>query len=120
MNIIVLRLFKYFRAALSGLRGIRIIFNITQIYNLSIPRRLDRTSWILGKNYSLVVNQVDVDGKKVWFSLCKNGREIESGIVNTNGILEDKTFTATAYIESGSGQLYFLCGYSHNFLIISL
>ncbi len=65
-------------------------------------------SWILGKNYSLVANQVDVDGKKVWFSLCKNGREIESGIVNTDGTLADRIFTATADIGSGSDQLYFI------------
>ena len=65
-------------------------------------------SWILGKNYSLVANQVDVDGKKVWFSLCKNGREIDSGVVNTDGPLADRIFTATADIGGGSDQLYFI------------
>jgi len=65
-------------------------------------------SWDLGSNYSLVVNQVDVDGEKVWFSLDKNGEEIESGIVNTSGNVADKTFTATADIGDKKDQLYFI------------
>ncbi len=65
-------------------------------------------SWDLGSNYSLVVNQIDVEGEKVWFSLCKNGEEIESGIVNTNGTVNDKTFTATADLGDKKDQLYFI------------
>ncbi|AKB52406.1 hypothetical protein MSBRW_3153 [Methanosarcina barkeri str. Wiesmoor] len=65
-------------------------------------------SWDLGSNYSLVVNQVDVDGEKVWFSLDKNGEEIESGIVNTSGNVADKTFTATADFGDKKDQLYFV------------
>ncbi len=65
-------------------------------------------SWDLGKNYSLNVNQVDVDGKKVWFSLSKNGTELESGILNTDGTIADKTFVATADIGGGSDQIYFI------------
>ena len=65
-------------------------------------------SWDLGSNYSLVVNQVDVDGEKVWFSLDKNGEEIESGIVNTSGNVADKTFTATADFGDKKDQLYFI------------
>ena len=37
--------------------------------------------WEIGKGYSLTVNQVDVEGNKVWFSLSKDGEELESGIV---------------------------------------
>ncbi len=65
-------------------------------------------SWDLGKNYSLVVNQVDIEGEKVWFSLYKNGEELESGIVNANGTVDDQTFAATADFGDGKDQLYFI------------
>ena len=64
--------------------------------------------WDLGKGYSLTVNQVDVEGDKVWFSLSKNGTEIESGIVNASGTAENKIFTATADFGDGTDQLYFI------------
>ncbi|MCO5384360.1 MAG: hypothetical protein NHB15_21810 [Methanosarcina barkeri] len=56
----------------------------------------------------MVVNQVDVEGEKVWFALYKNGEELESGIVNTNGNVTDKTFTATADFGDKKDQLYFI------------
>jgi len=64
--------------------------------------------WELGKGYSMTVNQVDVDGNKVWFSLSKNGEELESGIVNADGTVKNQTFTATADIGNGKDQLYFI------------
>jgi S-layer protein (TIGR01567 family) len=64
--------------------------------------------WDLGKGYSLTVNQVDVEGDKVWFSLSKDGEELESGIVNVDGTIEDQTFTATADFGDGKDQLYFI------------
>lgn len=64
--------------------------------------------WDLGKGYSLTVNQVDVEGDKVWFSLSKNGEELESGIVNADGTVENQTFTATADFGDGKDQLYFI------------
>ncbi|WP_226990741.1 S-layer protein domain-containing protein [Methanosarcina acetivorans] len=64
--------------------------------------------WDLGKNYSLTVNQVDVEGNKVWFSLSKDGEELESGIINSDGTVESQTFTAKADFGDGSDQLYFI------------
>ncbi|HIH74783.1 MAG TPA: hypothetical protein HA306_06220 [Methanosarcina sp.] len=64
--------------------------------------------WELGKGYFLTVNQVDVEGNKVWFSLSKNGNELESGIVNADGTVESQTFTATADFGDGKDQLYFI------------
>jgi S-layer protein (TIGR01567 family) len=65
-------------------------------------------TWDLGKGYSLTVNQVDVEGNKVWFSLSKNGEELESGIVEADGTVENQTFTATADFGDGKDQLYFI------------
>ncbi|WP_440945883.1 S-layer protein domain-containing protein [Methanosarcina sp. T3] len=64
--------------------------------------------WDLGKGYSLTVNQVDVEGNKVWFSLSKDGEELESGIVNSDGTVENQTFTAKADFGDGKDQLYFI------------
>ncbi|MDD3246210.1 MAG: S-layer protein domain-containing protein [Methanosarcina sp.] len=64
--------------------------------------------WDLGKGYSLTVNQVDVEGNKVWFSLSKDGEELESGIVNADGTVESQTFTAKADFGDGKDQLYFI------------
>ncbi|AKB19109.1 MULTISPECIES: S-layer protein domain-containing protein [unclassified Methanosarcina] len=65
-------------------------------------------TWDLGKGYSLTVNQVDIDGKKVCFSLSKNGEELESGIVEADGTVENQTFSATADFGDGKDQLYFV------------
>jgi S-layer protein (TIGR01567 family) len=65
-------------------------------------------TWDLGKGYSLTVNQVDVEGNKVWFSLSKNGEELESGIVEADGTVESQTFTAQADFGDGKDQLYFI------------
>lgn len=64
--------------------------------------------WDLGKGYSLTVNQVNVEGNKVWFSLYKNGGELESGIVEANGSVENQIFTATADFGDGKDKLYFI------------
>ncbi|HIH93446.1 TPA: hypothetical protein HA338_05210 [Methanosarcina acetivorans] len=64
--------------------------------------------WDLGKNYSLTVNQVDVEGNKVWFSLSKEGEELESGIVDADGTIENQLFTAKADFGDGNDQLYFI------------
>ncbi|HII00873.1 TPA: hypothetical protein HA351_04225 [Methanosarcinaceae archaeon] len=65
-------------------------------------------SWELGKGYTLTVHQVDVDGNKVWFSLYKDGDEIESGIIETDGTVESQVFTATADFGDADDQLYFM------------
>ena len=65
-------------------------------------------SWELGKGYVLTVHQVDVDGNKVWFSLYKDGEEIESGIIETDGTVESQTFIATVDFGDADDQLYFM------------
>lgn len=39
----------------------------------------------LGEGYSLIVDQIDVDGNKAYVKLMKDGKEINSSIVTTNG-----------------------------------
>jgi|GEM_PF-713793 len=105
----------YYKLALFGKPYITVGNDSTQLTNLVISQGSSEKkelkvgeSWDLGKNYSLVVNQVDVEGDKVWFTLYKKGEELESGIVNTNGTIADQTFTATADFGDGKDQLYFI------------
>ena len=65
-------------------------------------------SWELGKGYNLTVNQIDVDGEKVWFSLDKDGEELESGVVEDDGTVAGQTFTAKADFGDADDQLYFI------------
>jgi len=66
-------------------------------------------SWDLGKNYSLICNQLDVDGGKVWLSLSKDGVELESEVldVNTNDA-DDGIFVATADFAGKTDVIYFV------------
>ncbi|MBZ3935857.1 S-layer protein domain-containing protein [Methanimicrococcus blatticola] len=38
----------------------------------------------LGSGYSIIVDQIDVDGNKAYLKLMKDGKELNSSIVNTN------------------------------------
>ncbi len=104
----------YYKLGWFGKPYIAVGGDATQLTNLVISqvsgeKKVLKTgeSWDLGKNYSLTVHQVDVDGKKVWFSLYKNGKEYESAIVDANGTVNDKTFAATADIGDKTDQIYF-------------
>ncbi len=104
----------YYKLAWFGKPYVSVGNDSTRLANLLFDQGSDKKqlktgeSWDLGKNYSLEVNQVDVEGDKVWFSLNKNGEELESRIVNTNGTVDDKTFTATADLGDKKDQLYFV------------
>ncbi|MGV8077241.1 MAG: S-layer protein domain-containing protein [Methanosarcina sp.] len=105
----------YYKLAWFGKPYVAVGNDCTQLANLVISQTSGEKkdlkiggSWDLGKNYSLVVNQIDVEGNKVWFSLYKNGEELESGIVNTDGTVENQTFTATADFGDKNDQLYFV------------
>ncbi|KKH47952.1 hypothetical protein EO93_02970 [Methanosarcina sp. 1.H.A.2.2] len=105
----------YYKLAWFGKQYVPIENDARQLANLVISQSGDTKkelkageSWDLGKGYSLTVNQVDVEGNKVWFSLSKNGEELESGIVEADGTVENQTFTATADFGDGKDQLYFI------------
>ena len=104
----------YYKLAWFGKQYVTVGNDSTQLANLVFDQKSDKKqlkagdSWDLGKNYSLEVNQVDVEGEKVWFTLYEKGEELESGIVNTNGTIADKTFTATADFGDKKDQLYFV------------
>lgn len=64
-------------------------------------------SWDLGKNYSLMCNQVDTDGGKVWLSLYKNGVELESDILDSESA-DSRTFVAKDSFADMDDAVYFV------------
>lgn len=65
-------------------------------------------SWELAGGYSLLLNGVDVNGDKCYFSLYKDDREIESAVVDTAGTVDDRIFTAKEKFGDSSKHIYFL------------
>ncbi|WP_445475280.1 S-layer protein domain-containing protein [Methanococcoides methylutens] len=65
-------------------------------------------TWWMSNGYSLSLNGVDVKGNKCWFSLNKDGKEIESGLISTDGTTDDKIFTADAEFGDNSEHVYFV------------
>jgi len=56
--------------------------------------------WDLGGGFSLTANQINLEGDKVWFSLKKDGREIDNEVASTGAgsLLQDRVYTYTADI----------------------
>ncbi|MFQ6061780.1 MAG: S-layer protein domain-containing protein [Methanosarcinales archaeon] len=48
----------------------------------SIVSANDTQSWDLQEGYTIIAKEVDLDGKKVWLSLTKNGVEVDSEVLN--------------------------------------
>ncbi len=42
--------------------------------------------WKLGRGYSLVARQIDLEGNKVWLELQRNGKELVSAVVELGGV----------------------------------
>nr|WP_276575154.1 S-layer protein domain-containing protein [Methanococcoides seepicolus] len=65
-------------------------------------------SWELGKGYNLTVNQLDIDGGKVWLALSKEGVELESKILDTNGEDDKRIFVAKDDFADKEDAVYFV------------
>jgi S-layer protein (TIGR01567 family) len=58
--------------------------------------------WDLGGGFALEAKQIDLEGEKVWFCLCKNGRELDSEIIGvSHSDLQDWVYT---YTEDVAGE----------------
>ena len=65
-------------------------------------------SWDLGKGYSLTVKQLDLDGGKVWLALYKDGAELDSKILSTDGADDERTFVAKDDFAGKEEAVYFV------------
>ena len=58
-------------------------------------------AWDLGGGFTLAAQQIDLDGNKVWFSLSKDGKEIDNTVVSTSE--DNKTDRMYVYTEKLAG-----------------
>lgn len=65
-------------------------------------------TWDIAGGYSLQLVAVDIEGKKCYLTLNKNGKEIDSGVISTDKTNNDKIFTANATFGDGSEHTYFV------------
>ncbi len=71
-------------------------FNDTDIKTLSTGE-----AWDLGGGFALTANQIDLEGEKVWLSLHKNGKELDSEVIDRDPDLQDRVYT---YTEDVAGE----------------
>ena len=58
--------------------------------------------WDLGGGFALEAKQIDLDGEKVWFCLYRDGKEIDSEVIDTGDFdLQDRVYT---YREDLAGE----------------
>jgi S-layer protein (TIGR01567 family) len=65
--------------------------------------------WDLGGGFSLTANQIDLEGNKVWFSLAKDGRELDNEVATTGGDEQKCVYTYTADIGNEEDIPVFSC-----------
>ena len=67
--------------------------------------------WDLGGGFSLTANQIDLEGDKVWFSLKKDGRELDNEVASTGAIdrPQERVYTYTADIGGEDDIPVFSC-----------
>lgn len=64
--------------------------------------------WELGNNYSLLCNRINLEGTKAWLSLYKDGKELKSDIVCTEGSPDNRTFVAKGDFAGISDAIFFI------------
>jgi len=65
--------------------------------------------WDLGGGFSLTADKINLEGDTVWFSLCKDGRELDNEVVSTNGTQQDRVYTYTSDIGGEDDIPVFSC-----------
>jgi S-layer protein (TIGR01567 family) len=65
--------------------------------------------WELGGGFSLVANQIDLEGDKVWFSLYKDGMELDNEVASTGGLPSERVYTYTEDVASEEDIPIFSC-----------
>ncbi|MBA1342262.1 MAG: hypothetical protein C5S52_01505 [ANME-2 cluster archaeon] len=67
-------------------------------------------AWDLGNGFALIAQQIDLEGDKVWFSLEKDGKELDSEVVTTGAdITNESVYTYTEDIGSEDDVPVFSC-----------
>ena len=62
--------------------------------------------WDLGGGFTLTAKQIDLQGNKVWLSLGKNGKEIDSSVIDAN---TDSRYMYTETLSGVEDVVVFFC-----------
>ncbi len=66
--------------------------------------------WDLGGGFALEAKQINLEGEKVWFCLCKNGKEIDSEVINVGDPgSRDRVYTHTEDVAGEEDVPIFSC-----------
>jgi S-layer protein (TIGR01567 family) len=65
-------------------------------------------SWDIAGGYSIILNGVDVEGNKCYFSVYRNNKEIDTAVVSMDGTIDDRIFTAEDEFGDNSSHVYFI------------
>ena len=66
--------------------------------------------WDLGGGFALEAKDFDLEGGKVWFCLCKNGKEIDSEVINVGSSnLQGRVYTYREDVAGGNDVPIFSC-----------
>lgn len=65
-------------------------------------------TWNISGGYSLNLVSVDIEGNKCYFTLDKDGEEIDTGVISVDGTKDDKIFTANATFGDSSEHTSFV------------
>ncbi|KAF5410276.1 MAG: hypothetical protein C5S47_07125 [Candidatus Methanogasteraceae archaeon] len=74
----------------------RLVKPLVEFNSADIKTLASGEKWDLGGGFELEAKQIDLEGKKVWLCLYKDGKEIESEVVDTENLnLQDRVYTYT-------------------------
>jgi len=65
--------------------------------------------WDIGGGFTLTADKINLEGDTVWFSLCKDGMELDNEVVSTNGTQQDRVYTYTSDIGGEEDIPVFSC-----------
>jgi S-layer protein (TIGR01567 family) len=86
-------------------------FNDTDTKSLAIGEE-----WALGGGFTLTAMAIDLESDKVWLSLFKNGKEIDSEVIGTGSSdLQDRVYTCTEDVAGEEDVPIFSCYVSELF-----
>ena len=68
-------------------------------------------SWDLGSGFTLTAQQIDLDGNKVWFSISKDGAELDSEVIDASSDAsnQQRTYVYTEDLAGEDDVPVFLC-----------
>ncbi|HDN65827.1 MAG TPA: hypothetical protein ENF23_06005, partial [Methanosarcinales archaeon] len=91
-------------------RGDKLVEPLVEFNSADTKTLATGEEWDVGGGFTLNARQIDLEGEKVWFCLCKNGREIDSEVVDAGDPnLQDRVYTCTEDVAREDEVPIFSC-----------